>query len=99
MENQFDQLNQLGLTAFNKFGGYQEMNITSPKPEVILMLANYNPRSRQLMKVLNDPEFQAYSQSLLFDLKFFVASFSGYGLHSRCMFKLEEFLKIIEFFK
>jgi len=74
------------------------MRIVTRKPEVILILANYNPRSQQLLHVLNDPEFQTYSKSPIFDLKFFIASFSGYGLHSQCMFTLTEFLKIVEFF-
>ena len=98
MEFQFDQLNQLGLVKFNKSKNYKVMKINDQKPEVILILANYNPRSQQLFHVLNDPEFYTYSKSPIFDLKFFIASFSGYGLHSQCMFTLDEFLKIIEFF-
>ena len=98
MENQFDQLSQLGLIKFNKHKNYQAMKLSVLKPEVILILANYNPRSQQLFYVLHASEFQAYSKSPIFDLKFFMASFSGYGLHSQCMFTLEEFLKIIAFF-
>lgn len=98
MENQFDQLNQLDLIKFNKSKNYKAMKISFLKPEVILILANYNPRSKQLKKVLNDSEFQAYSKSPIFDLKFFIASFLGYGLHSQCMFSLEEFLRIIAHF-
>jgi hypothetical protein len=98
MEHQFDQLTHLDLIKFKKFKKYQIMKIASLKPEVILMVANYNPRSQQLKKVLNDPELHTFSKSANFNLKFFVASFSGYGLHTQCMFSLEEFLKIIEFF-
>jgi len=98
MKNQFDQLNQLDLIKFKKFKNYKAMKISTKKPEVILMLANYNPRSGQLIKVLNDPELQAYSKSPIFELKFFIASFSGYGMQTKCMFSLEEFLKVIEFF-
>lgn len=98
LENQFDQLSQLGLINYKKYENYQGMRISIRKPEVILILANYNPRSQKLLHALNDPELQAYNKTSIFDLRFFVASFSGYGLHSQCMFTLEEFLKIIKFF-
>ena len=99
LENQFDQLNHLNLIKFNKPKNYRRMKVYSSKPEVILILANYNPRSQRLFNLLADSDLKAYSESPLFDLRFFVASFSGYGLHSQCMFSLEEFLQMIEFFK
>ena len=99
LENQFDQLNHLDLIKFNKPKNYQRMKIGVSKPEVILTLANYNPRSQRLFNLLSEPDLETFDKSPLFDLRFFVASFSGYGLHSQCMFSLEDFLQIIEFFK
>jgi len=66
------------------------------KPEVIFILANHNPRSTKLQKILSDPEFDKYEQSKLFDLRFFVSSFSGYVLHANNMLTLTEFRKLSE---
>jgi hypothetical protein len=45
-------------------------------PEVIFILANRNPRSSKLKKILCDPEIEKYENSKLFKL-IFVASFAG----------------------
>lgn len=96
MENQFNQLDQLGLLNFNKGTSNAKVTLnTDNKPEVIFILANHNPRSRKLKKILMDPEIDVYDKSQLFDLKFFVASFSGYGLHEECMRSLTEFRKLL----
>ena len=60
-------------------------------PEVIFIIANHNPRSSKLRTILNNPEIEEYSNSKLFDLKFYVATFAGYGLHEDCVKKLEKF--------
>ena len=96
MEVQFDQLYQLGLLRFNRSSNVNKIKLDSnDKPEVIVLLANHNPRSSQLKTMLEEPEFSELSQSQRFDLKFFVASFAGYGLHEKCMLSLTKFLQLL----
>ena len=42
-------------------------------------------------QILSDPEINEYEKSELFDIRFYVASFAGYGLHANCMHTLTEF--------
>lgn len=94
IENQFNQLEQLGLLKFNKGQKYTKVSIDpNKKPEVIFILANHNPRATGLKTILSSPEIKAYSDAQHFDLRFFVASFAGYGLHDICMLRLSEFNK------
>jgi hypothetical protein len=96
METQFDQLDQLELLNFNKGKSEAKVKLDAKdKPEVIIILANHNPRSPKLKTILKDPEFDIYEKSSVFDLRFFVASFSGYGLHAKCMLPLAEFRKLL----
>ena len=96
MESQFNQFVRLGLLNFNQCKNGTKVKLDShDKPEVIFLLANHNPRSSKLKTILDDPEIQAYEQSQHFDLKFYVASFAGYGLHADCMLDLDEFLKLL----
>lgn len=96
IEKQFNQLDQLGLMNFNKGEKYEKVSIDlNEKPEVIFIIANHNPRATGLKAILSSPEITSYSKSQLFDLRFFVASFAGYGLQSKCMHKLEEFLRYL----
>jgi hypothetical protein len=98
IENQFNQLDQLGLLNFNKGKSFAKVNLdASEKPEVIFILANHNPRASGLKTILNTSELNAYSVSSRFDLRFFVASFAGYGLHSKCMFDLTRFRELALF--
>jgi hypothetical protein len=95
MESQFNQLDQLGLLKFNKGTSNAKVVLdVNDKPEVIFILANHNPRSSKLKTILSDPEVDRYAQSPLFDLRFFVSSFAGYGLHSDCMLTMDEFRKL-----
>ena len=95
MESQFNQLDQLGLLNFNRCMNETKVKLDSnDKPEVIFLLANHNPRSSKLSTILDDPEIQAYEQPPHFDLKFYVARFAGYGLHTDCMLDLGEFRKL-----
>ncbi len=96
MESQFNQLNELGLLKFNKgtSNAKVKLNVDDP-PEVIFILANHNPRSPKLNKILSDPEIEKYAQPQLFDLKFYVASFAGYGLHAKCMLPLTVFRNLL----
>lgn len=96
MENQFNQLDQLGLLNFNKGTSEAKVKLDpTEKPEVIFMLANHNPRSSKLKDILDDPEMVNYEGSSLFDLRFFVASYSGYGMHVRNMLPLSEFRRLL----
>lgn len=96
MESQFNQLDQLELLKFNKGTSEAKVKLnTDEKPEVIFILANHNPRSTKLKTILSDPEFEEYEKSKHFDLRFYVASFAGYGLHARCMHTLAEFRKLL----
>lgn len=96
IENQFDQLDELKLMKFNKSQGFSKITLDpNEKPEVIFILANHNPRATALKTILNTPEIAAYGESQHFDLKFFVSSFAGYGMHAKCMLDLDEFRKLL----
>jgi hypothetical protein len=95
MELQFNQLDELGLINFNKGSSNAKVQLNpNSKPEVIFILANHNPRSSILKRILRDPELEKYAHSKLFNLRFYVASFAGYGLHTDCMRTLAEFREL-----
>lgn len=95
MEQQFSQLDDLGLMNFNKGCSNSKVKLNpNEKPEVIFILANHNPRSSILKKIINDPELEKYAHSSLFDSRFYVASFAGYGLDTKCMHYLTEFKEL-----
>jgi hypothetical protein len=97
MVSQFNQLDQLGLLKFNKGTTNAEVKLNpKDKPEVIFILANHNPHSTKLKTILDDPEITPYGKSDQFDLKFYVASFAGYGLRANCMHTLDEFRNLCE---
>jgi hypothetical protein len=96
MESQFNQLDELGLLKFNKGTSNAKVKLNvDDTPQVIFILANHNPRSPKLKTILSDPEIDKYAQPQLFDLKFYLASFAGYGLHAKCMLPLVEFRKLL----
>ena len=96
MENQFEQLDKLGLMKFNKVKYWTNIRIDSDeKPEVIFILSNHNPRSSVLESVLSDPRIDQFENSPNFDLRFHVSCFSGYALHADCMKPLNEFRKLV----
>lgn len=96
IEKQFNQLDQLGLLKFNKGQRFTKVSLDlNAKPEVIFILANHNPRATGLKTILSTPEIKEYSKSEHFDLKFFVASFAGYGLYKECMLNLSEFSRLL----
>ena len=96
MESQFNQLDELGLMKFSKGTSNAKVKLSpDEKPEVIFILANHNPRSQKLKQILCAPEIDTYAESQLFDLKFYAASFAGYGLHEKCMLSLAEFRKLL----
>lgn len=96
MEEQLNQLDQLKLLNFNRSKSGTAVQLSpEDKPELILLLANHNPRSEKLSNILNDEKFSKYENSELFDLKFFVSSFAGYGMHSDCMLNLSQFRDLL----
>lgn len=91
MERQFDTLHELGLITFNESKSFSGITFSDPnKPEVIFLLANHNPRSSKLKNILNGKVFDEFANSDRFDLRFFVASFAGYGLHTDNMLTLDQ---------
>jgi hypothetical protein len=87
--NQFNKLWRLGLVQFNKSEKFDGVHL-SGTPEVVFLLSNHNPRSRKLLNTLS-----AIEDSPHFDLRFFVASFAGYGMHESCMLNLEDFRRLV----
>ncbi|MBN2340879.1 MAG: hypothetical protein JXR45_05285 [Deltaproteobacteria bacterium] len=97
IESQFNQLDELGLLSFNRCSnGIKVKLVANSKPDVIFILANHNPRSTKLSSILDDPKAVAYGQTQHFDLRFFVSSFAGYGLHSDCMLTLTQVRKLLK---
>lgn len=97
MEEQFKQLDDLQLLNFNRSTGGTSVKLNpDDKPEVILLLANHNPRSTKLSSIIHDDGLSGYEHSDILDLKFFVSSFAGYGMHSDCMLNLSEFRKLLK---
>jgi hypothetical protein len=96
MENQFNQLVELRLLKYNQGVSNAKIKLeVNVIPEIVFIIANHNPRSKILRELLAKPEVQMYGQSKLFDLKFYVASFAGYGLHTNCMHELREFQSLV----
>lgn len=89
IEDQFDQLLQLQLVDFNKHAKYNRA-LVSGRPEVIFLLANHNPRSKTLLTILDE-----VTEPEDFDLRFFSASFAGYGMHNARMLGLNDFKKLL----
>ncbi len=96
IENQFSQLDRFGLFRFNKGKSDAIVKLGfEAKPEVVFLFTDHNPRSSGLSKTLMDKRFDDFSDSEVFDLRFFVASFSGFALHTQCMLPLEEFRQLL----
>lgn len=97
IELQFNQLDKLKLLNFNHSSNATKVKLdVKDKPEVIFILANHNPRSTKLRSILDDRKVIKYgTDNQNFDLRFFVSSFSGYGLHSDCMLSLAQFRELL----
>ncbi|MDP6677027.1 MAG: hypothetical protein QGI29_05610 [Pirellulales bacterium] len=97
MESQFRQFDELGLTKYNPLVNRTKVQLNaSEKPEVVFLLANHNPRSTDLLRVLADLKDLKYEENERFDLRFFVSQFAGYGLHSDCMLTLSQFRDLLK---
>jgi len=96
-QEQFNQLNKLELLKYNPSRHIKDtgFKMDQHKPEVIFILANHNPRSTKLSCMLKDEDIDNLEKLEHFDLKFFVATFAGYALHSKCMFTLNEFRELL----
>jgi hypothetical protein len=96
---QFGKLVELELVKFNPNAstrdaiakGGQAAFAAGANPEVVLLLANHNPRSKKLLSIL-----KTIDEPTEFDLRFFNASFAGYGMHEACMLRLGEFIELLE---
>jgi hypothetical protein len=96
MEKRFNQLDELQLLTFNRSKAGVKVELSpDDKPEVILILANHNPRSTKLTTILDDPAIRQYEQSNRFDLRFFVATFAGYGMHRDSVLPLAQFRELL----
>ena len=96
IESQFNQLDELGLLHYKHNKSKTGVQLDrEDKPEVIFILANHNPRSTKLSAYINDPAMDGFANSSHFDLRFFVASFAGYGLHADCMVPLNRFRELL----
>jgi hypothetical protein len=97
MELQFNQLDELKLLNFHRCSNRTTVKLdANAKPEVILVLASHNPRSTKLSSIIDSSEVDKYGQTNLFDLRFFVSNFAGYGLHSKCMLTLAQFRDLLK---
>lgn len=108
ISDQCNQLKELGLLKFNcsKVHNFGCQNISA---EVIFILANHNPRSTILKKIINSQEIIDFEEKkndeekeskgeFRYDIKFFVSSFSGYAMHSQCMFSMTKMRQILDMY-
>lgn len=91
LEDQLNQLEELGLLTFNRSARIDRLLIDrTATPELIFILAGQNPGSTKLGTILNeigDVEVEHRG----FDLLFFVGSFAGYAMYRESMFGLAQF--------
>jgi hypothetical protein len=87
LEIQLEQLDELGLLKFNRSERIEKLLIDRSSPvEVVFLLANVNPASTKLQRVIKEIP----STGLPFSLRFFASSFAGYGMHRANMLELSE---------
>ncbi|WP_084482738.1 MBL fold metallo-hydrolase [Marinospirillum minutulum] len=93
LEVQINQLDELGLLTYNRSTRVEKLSINrEAKPELVFMLANYNPRSTALQNILG--ELAETHNPEAYNLLFATSSFMGYGLHSANMRNLTEFTQL-----
>jgi hypothetical protein len=91
LEAQLNQLDELGLLTFNRSARVKRLEIDrDASPELIFLLAGYNPGSNKLMKFLNSINATEAESSGL-NLWFFDAAFAGYAMYREAMLNLKEF--------
>jgi len=91
LEGQLNQLDDLGLLTFNRSSKVGRLEFDKgATPELIFLLANYNPASQQLKRFvekIDKPDFERSG----FNLLFFASCFAGYGMHYESMGSLTDF--------
>lgn len=93
MTTQFNQLDELGLIKFNHCTNSTKVQLCDmDRPELIFLISNHNPRSAKLRNILIDPDFKKYIASKYYDLKFFVSSDAGYGMHNNNMLSYKKYI-------
>jgi hypothetical protein len=99
IESQFNQLRELQLIDYRQSHRFSKplLSAAKPLPQVVFLLANCNPRSSILKKILRELKELGGDHSH-FDLRFFVATFSGYGMHHACMLDTSEFSDLVDKF-
>jgi hypothetical protein len=97
IRDQFHKLWKLDLVRFNESKAFLKSDkppMVSGIPEFIFLLANNNPRSTALASAINSiPEEKIMKAEEHFKLRFFAASFAGYGMHDACMMELADIKK------
>jgi hypothetical protein len=101
IENHFRNLIALGLIRCNLPESLAETgpSITDENPELLVVIANANPRSKKMSKFLSELatwEDEGAETEAPFDLLFFVPVCTGYALHSECMLNPAEFRAYVE---
>jgi hypothetical protein len=90
LEEQLNQLDSLKLLNYNRGVRVKRLEIDRDKPEVVFLLANYNPASSKL-KTFLDAVPENEEQRADFNLLFFTSCFAGYGMYHESMLELGEF--------
>lgn len=97
IQDQFINLRDLGMIKYNESSLAPNPSLSDAKPEVIFLLANYNPRSPALIEILSKLH-DMDRENDDFDLRFFVSAFAGYAMHHACMLTAGELLQVMERF-
>ena len=103
IQGHISQLESLDLLRFNRSVAVPELRLHPTKtPELIFLLADYNPRARAILdimpefnKILNERDPQD-SEQKEFDVRFFQASFAGYGMHHVSMLTPTDFERLAQ---
>ncbi len=101
MADQFRILDELQLLKYNKSKNELALDLCSnaEKPQVIFIFANHNPRSRKLREIIENEIPESYENPENFDLRFFVSTFAGYGMHEASMLKRSAFLELLQSYR
>ena len=84
------QKRELGLIK-SLTGNHNEIDeLSSEKPQLILLLSAHNPKSERLLNQLDE-----LKEPTNCDLKFAVANFMGYGLYQEALYNLEDFKSLV----
>lgn len=98
---QMEQMRELGLIALGKNNHKIEI-VEHAKPLVLFVLSNSNPRAVTLLNAVQEimnifgEEGSVIEQSLGFELRFFVANFSGYAMHKVNMLNVWQFNEVLK---